>query len=69
MTYTETTSLPHSEAVSGGFFASIVARYMEWRAYRDTCKELSRMTDMELADMGIGRGEIEFIARGGVKDA
>lgn len=69
MIYTESTPVPRSEAVSGGFFNAIVARYREWRDYRETYKELAGLTDLELADMGVSRGEIEFIARGGVKDA
>ena len=34
-----------------------------WRRYRDAMRELSRMSERELNDIGIRRGEIEFIAR------
>ena len=34
-----------------------------WRRYRDAMRELSRMSDRELSDIGIRRGDIEFVAR------
>ena len=34
-----------------------------WRKYRDAIRELSQLTDRELNDIGIRRGEIEEIAR------
>lgn len=34
-----------------------------WRRYRDAVRELSRMSDRELNDIGIRRGDIEFVAR------
>jgi uncharacterized protein YjiS (DUF1127 family) len=34
-----------------------------WRRYRNTCNELYRMSDRELNDIGISRGDIPFIAR------
>jgi uncharacterized protein YjiS (DUF1127 family) len=35
----------------------------EWRRYRATRKELNRLTARELNDLGINRGDIEFVAR------
>jgi uncharacterized protein YjiS (DUF1127 family) len=35
----------------------------EWRRFRATREALSRLTDRELNDLGIGRGEIDNIAR------
>ena len=35
----------------------------EWRRVRATREALSRLSDRELNDLGIGRGEIENIAR------
>lgn len=37
--------------------------YNEWRAYRTTVNELSRMSDRELSDLGISRGDIPFVSR------
>ena len=37
--------------------------YNEWRAYRTTVNELSRMSDRELSDLGIARGDIAFVSR------
>ncbi|MGF0537939.1 DUF1127 domain-containing protein [Agrobacterium sp. ES01] len=38
-----------------------------WRKYRQTVTELGRMSDRELRDLGIGRGEINRIARDAVR--
>ena len=37
--------------------------YAAWRKYRQTVDELSRMSDRELSDLGIGRGDIGNVAR------
>lgn len=37
--------------------------YNRWRQYRQTCNELSRMSERELRDLGISRGDIPFVAR------
>jgi uncharacterized protein YjiS (DUF1127 family) len=42
----------------------IATKVQEWRRYRASVRELSRLTDRELADLGIRRGEIEFVAKG-----
>ncbi|PCJ96733.1 MAG: DUF1127 domain-containing protein [Hyphomicrobiales bacterium] len=34
-----------------------------WRNYRRTVKELSNLTDKDLNDIGITRGEIHHIAK------
>tara|TARA_B100001115_G_C15805342_1_gene398672 strand:- start:1140 stop:1343 length:204 start_codon:yes stop_codon:yes gene_type:complete len=34
------------------------------QSYRNTFNELSRLTDRELADIGIARGDIKNVARG-----
>ena len=34
-----------------------------WRRYRDAVRELSQLSDRELADIGIRRGHIGEIAR------
>jgi uncharacterized protein YjiS (DUF1127 family) len=37
--------------------------YQDWRDYRNTVNELSRMSERELNDLGISRGDIPFVAR------
>ena len=34
-----------------------------WRRYRDAVRELSQLSDRELSDIGIRRGDIETIVR------
>ena len=38
-------------------------KLISWRKYRDAVRELSQLTDRELNDIGIRRGDIEEIAR------
>lgn len=41
-----------------------VARTLNnWRKYRQTVSELGRMTNRELHDLGINRGDIRTVAR------
>ena len=37
--------------------------FREWRMYRETVSELSRMSDRELSDLGISRSDIPFVSR------
>lgn len=41
----------------------LVARIRNWLKYRETVRELSRLTDRELDDLGISRWDIPFIAK------
>jgi uncharacterized protein YjiS (DUF1127 family) len=34
-----------------------------WRRYRQAMRELSQLSDHDLSDIGIGRGDIEYVAR------
>jgi uncharacterized protein YjiS (DUF1127 family) len=34
-----------------------------WKRYREAVKELSQLSDRELHDIGVNRGNIEYIAR------
>jgi uncharacterized protein YjiS (DUF1127 family) len=34
-----------------------------WMRYREAYMELSRLSDEELHDIGVSRGEIEYVAR------
>jgi uncharacterized protein YjiS (DUF1127 family) len=39
------------------------ARVAYWRRYRATVADLDRLTDRQLADIGIGRSDITAVAR------
>ena len=41
----------------------LVENYRNWRKYRQTHDELSRLSPRELDDLGITRGDITNIAR------
>ena len=36
--------------------------YRTWRLYRDAYKELSRLSDRDLRDIGVNRGDIHALA-------
>jgi uncharacterized protein YjiS (DUF1127 family) len=42
---------------------NLIRNYRNWRRYRNTVNELSRLTNRELNDLGITRGDIHFVAR------
>ena len=42
---------------------TISEKFQAWRRYRDAVRELSQLSDRELADIGVRRGDIEEIAR------
>lgn len=42
---------------------NLLRTYRNWRAYRETVNELGRLSNRQLADLGISRGEIASIAR------
>ena len=41
---------------------NLVRNYRNWRRYRDTVAELSRLSNRELNDLGITRGDIQTVA-------
>ena len=43
-------------------FASIVHLFQMWRRYADATRELSGLSDRELADIGVNRSEIQRLA-------
>nr|WP_250807214.1 DUF1127 domain-containing protein [Neorhizobium tomejilense] len=47
-------------------FRTITSKLRQHTQYRQTVNELSRLTDRELSDLGIGRSEIRGVARRGV---
>ena len=45
------------------FVTTLLAKIRAWLRYRETIAELSRLSDRELEDLGIHRGEIESVAK------
>jgi uncharacterized protein YjiS (DUF1127 family) len=45
------------------FVATILSRLNAWMRYRETVRELSKLSDRELNDLGIVRSEIDDVAR------
>ena len=46
---------------------SIARRFNTWRQYRNTAAELNRLSQRELADLGISRADIPALARQSVR--
>lgn len=42
---------------------TIATKLAAWRRYRESVRELSRLSDRELNDLGIGRADIETVVR------
>jgi len=42
---------------------NLIREYRNWRRYRQTVNELSRLSNRELTDLGIARSDIPFVAR------
>jgi uncharacterized protein YjiS (DUF1127 family) len=42
---------------------TISEKLSAWHRYRDAVRELSQLSDRELSDIGIRRGDIEFVVR------
>lgn len=42
---------------------SISEKLAVWRRYLDAVRELSQLSDRELSDIGISRGDIEHVVR------
>ncbi len=42
---------------------TVVRRYNSWVKYRRNMSELAQLSQRDLADLGISRGELKFIAR------
>lgn len=43
-------------------FKTITEKLASWRRYRDAVRELAQLSDRELDDIGVRRGDIPFIA-------
>lgn len=46
-------------------FSVISSQLNTWRSVRSTVRELNRLTDRELNDLGINRGDVQHVARFG----
>ena len=44
-------------------FRNIMKKYNSWNQYRETYAELSHLSNRELNDLGIARGDIKSIAK------
>ncbi len=42
---------------------SVTQKISQWRRYRQSVRELQLLSDRELADLGINRYDIEFVAK------
>ena len=42
---------------------TISEKLTAWRRYREAVRELSQLSDRELDDIGIRRGDIEYVVR------
>jgi uncharacterized protein YjiS (DUF1127 family) len=62
-----TSEINLADANPANRFIALIAGWKETFAtrqtYRQTVKELSALSDRELADLGIGRSSIRFLAR------
>ncbi|VAW04549.1 hypothetical protein MNBD_ALPHA07-203 [hydrothermal vent metagenome] len=50
-------------AVIGQVFNRLAGKFSVWKDARATHKALSQLSDRELADIGINRGDIDYIVR------
>lgn len=53
-----------SAARHPGIFDRVAATLRYWADVRETRKQLSALSDRELSDIGLTRGDIERVARG-----
>lgn len=42
---------------------NLIRNYRNWRRYRETVTELGKLTNRELTDLGISRGDIPYVAK------
>ena len=44
-------------------FRTLTLKFQTWRRFRESVRELSRLSDRELNDLGIGRDDIVDVVR------
>jgi len=59
---TQTAHLPVFARIRAGL-GGIATRYKQHRMYRETLEGLSALTNRELADLGLNRSELRYVAR------
>ena len=42
---------------------TLTSKYASWRRFRESVRELSRLSDRELNDLGIGRSDIVSVVK------
>lgn len=42
---------------------TLTSKYVAWRRFRESVRELSRLSDRELSDLGIGRADIQMVVK------
>ena len=50
------------QKVNDMFLSHLVGVFQQWRRYNQSLRELNRLGDRELADIGITRGDIPRVA-------
>jgi uncharacterized protein YjiS (DUF1127 family) len=58
---------PQEQGANFMILSWILSKIRNYRRYRETVAELSRLSDRELDDLGISRFEIEAVARTSVQ--
>ncbi len=66
MAYITETQVAHGDSALAGRIAGLVARWRAWRSYRSTVAALAQLSDAELTDIGLTRGDIHRVARRGL---
>lgn len=64
MAYVNTTNAPTTSffARIGTAFDALATRYKNYRLYRETFEGLSALSNRELADLGLNRGELRQVS-------
>ncbi|WP_298678734.1 DUF1127 domain-containing protein [uncultured Lentibacter sp.] len=60
--YTRAQQVAASNGRIGQFFVHLTAAFVAWNDARSTRKALSQLSDRELEDIGLCRGDIDAIA-------
>ena len=47
----------------------LTQKFKSWQRTREAVRELSKLSDRDLADLGIHRADIETAVRGGLRNA
>ena len=60
-------SAPNKETIMS--LKLLAEKIKNWQRNRESVRELSRLSDRELADLGINRVDIEFVVKNGLRHA